>query len=79
MSTERELPKTKQDCWNTQQTAVLVNMWKDYYKELNSRKQHSIWILIKSKINAAGKPKTLKQIKTKIKNLEEAYKACKRQ
>ena len=42
-----------------------------------SSKQHSIWILIKNKIDAAGKPKTLKQIKTKIRNLKDAYKACK--
>ena len=49
-------------------------MWKDRYKELESSKQHSIWILIKNKIDAAEKPKTLKQIKTKIRNLKDAYK-----
>ena len=77
VSTEKEVSKAKQDRWNTQQTGVLVNMWKDHYNKLESSKQHSIWILIKNKINAAGKPKTLKQIKTKIRNLKDAYKACK--
>ena len=52
-------------------------MWKDRNKELGSSKQHSIWILIKNKIDATGKPKTVKQIKTKIRNLKGAYKACK--
>ena len=52
-------------------------MWKDHNKELGSSKQHSIWILIKNKIDATGKPKTVKQIKTKIRNLKGAYKACK--
>ena len=75
VSTESEVSKAKRDCWNTQQTGVLVNMWKDHYKEFESIKQHSIWILIKNKIDAAGKPKILKQIKTKIRNLKDAYKA----
>ena len=56
---------------------MLVNVWKDHNKELGSSKQHSIWILIKNKIDATGKPKTVKQIKTKIRNLKGAYKACK--
>ena len=78
MSTESEASKAKRDRWNTQQTGALVNMWKDHYKELKSSKQqHSIWILIKNKTDAVGKPKTLNQIKTKIRNLKDAYKACK--
>ena len=52
-------------------------MWKDHYKELESSKQHSIWILIKNKIDVAGKQKILKQIKTKIRNLKDAYEAWK--
>ena len=52
-------------------------MWKYHYKELESSKQHSIWILIKDKINAAREPKTLKQIKTKKRNLKDAYNAFK--
>ena len=52
-------------------------MWKDHNKELGSSKQRSIWILIKNKIDATGKPKTVKQIKTKIRNLKDAYKARK--
>ena len=72
VSTESEVSKGKRERWNTQQTEVLVNMWKDHYKELESSKQHSIWILIKNKIDAAKKPKTLRQIKTKIRNLKDA-------
>ena len=52
-------------------------MWKDHYKELESIKQHSIWILIRNKIDVAGKQKILKEIKTKIRNLKDAYEACK--
>ena len=77
VSTENEVSKAKQDRWNTQQMGVLVNMWKDHYKEWESSKQHSIWILIKNKTDAAGKPKTLKHIKTKMRNLKDACKACK--
>ena len=77
MSSEREASKAKRDRWNTQQTGVLGNMQKDHYKELESSKQHSISILIKNKIDAVAKPKTFKQIKTKIMNLKDAYKACK--
>ena len=77
VSTGSEASKAKRDGWNTQQKGMLVNMWKDHYKELESSEQHSIWILIKNKIDAVGKLKTLKQIKTKIRNLKGAYKACK--
>ena len=42
VSTENEVSKAKQDRWNTQQMGVLVNMWKDHYKEWESSKQHSI-------------------------------------
>ena len=56
---------------------MLVNIWKDHYKELESSKEHNVWILIKNKIDATGKPKILKQRKTKIRNLKDAYKACK--
>ena len=52
-------------------------MWKDHYKEFESSKQHSIWILIKNKVDVPGKHKTLKQIKTKIRNLKDVYIACK--
>ena len=53
-------------------------MWKDRNKELGSSKQHSIWILIKNKIDATGKPKTVKQIKTKIRNLKMHTKPAKK-
>ena len=39
VSTESKVSKAKWDRWNTQQTGVLVNMWKDHYKELESNKQ----------------------------------------
>ena len=49
VSAENEVSKAKRDRWNAQQTGVLVYMWKDHYKELESSKQHNIWILIKNK------------------------------
>ena len=59
VSTESEKTKAKRDPWNNEQPGVLVNMWKEHYKELDSSEQHSIWI-IKDKTDAAGKSKTFK-------------------
>ena len=64
----------KRDRWTAKQTEVLVTMWKENYKELESSKQHSVWMRIKNKIDGLGNPKTLKQIKTKLRNMKDAYK-----
>ena len=38
----------KRDCWTAKQTEVLVTMWKENYKELESSKQHKCELRIKS-------------------------------
>ena len=37
-------------------------------------KQHSLWAKIKVEIAKLGNPKSLKQIKDKLRNLKDAYK-----
>ena len=64
----------KRDSWMTAQTKVLVYWWKEYYNELETAKQHSLWAKIKVEIDKLGNPKSLKQIKDKLWNLKDAYK-----
>ena len=58
----------------TAQTKALVYWWKEYYNELETAKQHSLWAKIKVEIDKLGNPKSLKQIKDKLRNLKNAYK-----
>ena len=76
-NSETDSNKMKRDRWTAKQTEVLVTMWKENYKELESSKQHSVWMRIKNKIDGLGNPKTLKQIKTKLRNMKDAYKVSK--
>ena len=69
-NSETDSNKMKRDRWTAKQTEVLVTMWKENYKELDSSKQHSVWMRIKNKIDGLGNPKTLKQIKTKLRNIK---------
>ena len=76
-NSETDSNKMKRDRWTAKQTEVLVTMWKENYKELESSKQHSVWMRIKNKIDGLGNPKTLKQIKTKLRNMKDACKVSK--
>ena len=58
----------------TVQTKALVYWWKEYYNELETAKQHSLWAKIKVEIDKLGNPKSLKEIKDKLRNLKDAYK-----
>ena len=51
-------------------------MWKEHFRDLQTSKQHLIWIKIKTAVNEKGPGKTLKQLKEKIRNLKDAYKAA---
>ena len=67
----------KRDRQTAKHTEVLVTMWKENYKELESAKQHGVWMRIKNKTDGLGNAKTLKQIKTKLRNMKDAYKVSK--
>ena len=41
---ETDSNNMKRDCWTPKQTEVLVTVWKKNYKELESSKQHSVWM-----------------------------------
>ena len=58
----------------TVQTKALVYWWKEYYNELETAKQHSLWAKIKVEIDKLGNPKSLKEIKDKLRNLKDASK-----
>ena len=64
----------KCDRWMTAQTKALVYWWKEYYNELETAKQHRLWAKIKVEIDKLDNPKSLKQIKDKLRNLKDAYK-----
>ena len=67
----------KMDRWTAKQTKVLVTVWRENCKKLESLKQHSAWMQIKEKIDKLGNPKRLIQIKTKSTNKKDAYKVSK--
>ena len=64
----------KRDRWMTEQTKALVYWWKEYYNELETAKQHSLWAKIKVEIDKCGNTQLLKQIKDKLWNLKYAQK-----
>ena len=72
-----ETGKSKRDRWGKQQTAVLMNAWKDNVKIIESHNNHQGWNRIKAKVDEVGPEKTIKQIKDKIRNLKDLYKAAK--
>ena len=67
--------KKKRERWSESQTKTLVYLWKEHFRDLQTSKQHLIWIKIKTAVNEKGPEKTLKQLKDKIQNLKDAYKA----
>ena len=68
--------KKKRERWSESQTKTLVYLWKEHIRDLQTSKQHLIWIKIKTAVNEKGPGKTLKQLKEKIRNLKDAYKAA---
>ena len=58
--------KKKRERWSESQTKTLVYQWKEHILELQTSKQHLIWIKIKTAVNEKGPEKTLKQLKDKI-------------
>ena len=54
----------------------VVYLWKENFRDLQTLKQHLIWIKMKTAMNEKGPEKTLKQLKDKIQNLKDAHKAA---
>ena len=67
----------KRQRWTTEQTNVLVKTWKENFDLLESSRQYSAWLKIKTAVDAAGPAKTMKQCKDKIRNLKDGYKSAK--
>ena len=63
--------KKKRERWSESQTKTLVYLWKEHFRDLQTSKQHLIWIKIKTAVNEKDPEKTLKQLKDKIRNLKE--------
>lgn len=67
----------KRESWGKQQTAALVNGWKEHFTDLETFKQGSAWIKIKILVDKFGPEKSVKQIKAKLRGLKDAYKNAK--
>ena len=63
--------------WTKEQSAVLVNMWKDLFQEIETFKQPSAWLKMKQEIDKKGLSKSVTQIKSKLRNMKDAYKKAK--
>ena len=58
---ERSAPeKKKRERWSESQTKTLVYLWKEHFRDLQTSKQHLIWIKIKTAVNEKGPEKTLR-------------------
>ena len=66
--------KKKRERWSESQTKTLVYLWKEHIRDLQTSKQHLIWIKIKTAVNEKGLEKTLKQLRQNTKPKDE-YKA----
>ena len=73
---DKKTGKKKRERWTDTQTKTLVVMWKHNFKDIESAKQNTAWLKIKDRVNDAGPDKTMKQIKDKLRNLKDAYKAA---
>ena len=49
-------------------------MWKDLFQETGTFKQPSTWLKMKQEIDKKGLSKSATQIKSKLRNMKDAYK-----
>ena len=49
-------------------------MWKDLFQETGTFKQPSTWLNMKQEIDKKGLSKSVTQIKSKLRNMKDAYK-----
>ena len=69
--------KKQREPWSNQQTNVLVNLWTENLKVLESSKCNDMWHKIVKEVNKHGPVKDMKKCKKKILNLKENYKKAK--
>ena len=67
----------KRESWTKEQSTVLVNIWKDLFQEIETFKQPSAWLKMKQEIDKKGLSKSVTQIKSKLRNMKNAYKKAK--
>ena len=67
----------KRESWTKEQSAILVNIWKDLFQEIETFKQPSAWQKMKQEIDKKGLSKSVTQIKGKLRNMKDAYKKAK--
>ena len=60
--------------WNKKQSAILVDMWKTLFQEIETFKQPSAWLKMKEEIHEKGLSKLVTQIKNKLRNMKDACK-----
>ena len=80
----REQPKArpgekgnKRASWSKEQSAILVKTWKDLFQEIVTLKQPSAWLKMKQEIDKKGLSKSVTQIKSKLRNMKDAYRKAK--
>ena len=67
----------KRESWTKEQSVILVNMWKDLFLEIKTFKQPSAWLKMKTEIDKKGLSKSITQIKSKLRNMKDAYEKSK--
>lgn len=77
-STETGKAKKTRETWPQNQALVLVTSWKANFDDLESHKAPEAWRMILAEVNKHGKQRTLKNLKDKIRNLKDSYKAAKK-
>ena len=74
---KQEDPRDKRDKWVSAQTHQPVAMRKENIQGIESNKSRVIHAKIKAEIDTLGNPKTIKQIRGKLRNLKDSYKKAK--
>ena len=63
----------KKDSWSRQEAAVQVNSCQYLYKESETFKQPSALLKVKELVDKHGQPKTVIQLKSKLRNIKGFY------
>ena len=76
----KERPKereNKRESWTKEQSAILVTMGNDLFQEIETFKEPSAWLKMKTEIDKKRLSKSVTQIKNKLCNMKDAYKKAK--
>ena len=78
---EEDMLESKKNCrgegWSKQPAAALVDSWKHLQKKTETFNQPSVWIKVKKLVGKHGQPKSLRQIKNKLRNFKDYFKQAK--